>query len=263
MKVICRFSCGAASAVATKFALEKYPDAVIYRNDTGSEHPDNERFMRDCEQWFGREVNVLRSEKYNDIWEVFDARRFLVSHQGAPCTSEMKRIPGEAVWDFGDVEVFGYTIEEKHRVERFRRDNPERKIECPLIDKGFDKEDCLGMLVQVGIEIPVMYKLGFRNNNCIGCVKARDSLDYWKRIRKHFPDRFDWYAKKERELGITINRVTRDGVRSPIYLDEIEDGEPKAADPQISCGLFCMAEATSFSSSNAKHEDGAAVHQCD
>ena len=83
-------------------------------------------------------------------------------------------------------------------------------------------------------------------------MKARDSLDYWKRIRKHFPDRFDWYAKKERELGITINRVTRDGVRSPIYLDEIEDGEPKAADPQISCGLFCMAEATSFSSSNGK-----------
>jgi len=36
-------------------------------------------------------------------------------------------------------------------------------------------------------------------------------------------------------------------VRAEIYLDEIEPGEPKGADPQISCGLFCMAEADGFS----------------
>jgi len=255
MKIICRFSCGAASAVATKIALEKYPDAVIYRNDTGSEHPDNERFMRDCEKWFGKKVNVLKSERYKNIWEVFDHRQFLVSHHGAPCTSAMKRIPGEAVWEFGDVEVFGYTIEEKHRVERFRKDNNERIIECPLIEKGFDKADCLGMLERAGIEIPVMYRLGFRNNNCIGCVKARDNLDYWKRIRKHFPEKFEWYAKKERELNITINRVTKDGVRSPIYLDEVEEGDPKGADPQIGCGLFCMAEHDSFQSNERNNHD--------
>ena len=41
VKIICGYPCGAASAVATKIALEKYPDAEIYRNDTGSEHPDN------------------------------------------------------------------------------------------------------------------------------------------------------------------------------------------------------------------------------
>lgn len=248
MKTICRFSCGAASAVATKLTLEENPDAVIYRNDTGSEHPDNERFMRDCEQWFGKEVNVLKSDRFKDIWEVFDSRQFLVSHQGAPCTSEMKKIPGEKIWSLGDVEVFGYTVEEKGRVERFKINNPERKIECPLIDRGFDKADCLGMLERVGIEIPVMYQLGFRNNNCVGCVKARDNLDYWKRIRKHFPDRFEWYARKERELDITINRITRNGERNPIFLDEIETGDPKGADPQISCGLFCMAEADNFHS---------------
>jgi len=257
MKIICRYSCGAASAVATKIALEKYPDAEIYRNDTGSEHPDNERFMRDCEKWFGKKVNVLKSKRFKNIWEVFDKRQYLSGVAGAPCTSEMKRIPGEAVWNFGDVEIFGYTVEEEKRVQRFREQNNERIIECPLIEKGMTKADCLGMLIHVGIEIPEMYKLGFRNNNCIGCVKARDNLDYWKRVRKHFPDKFEWYARKERELGITINRVQRNKVRRPIFLDEIEEGDPKGSDPQIGCGLFCMAEADSFSSSNAKESHAA------
>ena len=243
-KVICRFSCGAASAVATKLAIQKYGDVEIYYNDTGSEHPDNERFMSDCEKWFGQEVNVLRSDRYKNIWEVFEDRRYLVGvGGGAPCTSELKRIPGEAVWNPGDIEVFGYTVEEKARLDRFIAHNTDRIIECPLIDKHMDKADCLGLLERVGIELPVMYRLGFRNNNCIGCVKARDSIDYWKRVRKHFPAEFKRIAKLERSIGFEINRITKAGERTPIYLDEIEDGDPTGADPKISCGLFCMVEA--------------------
>lgn len=245
-RVIAHFSCGGASACATKLAIAKYPDLEIYYTDPGSEHPDNVRFLRDCERWFGKYVRVLKSDKYANIDEVFMDKRFLVSHQGAPCTGEMKKIPGNAVTAIGEVEIFGYTVEEKHRVARWKDNNPERIIECPLIEKGMDKADCLGMLERVGITLPTMYKLGFRNNNCIGCVKARDNLDYWKRVRLHFPEVFARRARQERELNITINRVTKDGVRSEIYLDEIEAGDPKGADPQISCGLFCMAEADAF-----------------
>jgi hypothetical protein len=186
---------------------------------------------------------VLFDREYADIWQVFEAKRFLVSHQGAPCTAEMKRKPGDAVWEWGDTEIFGYTIEERHRVRHWKKQNFERIIECPLIDRNLTKQDCFGMLDRVGIELPAMYQLGFRNNNCIGCVKARDNLDYWKRVRKHFPAIFGRMAKLEREIGTTINRVTKDGERRPIFLDEIEEGDPKGADPNIQCGLFCMAEA--------------------
>jgi len=253
-KVIARFSCGAASAVATKLAIEKYGTVEINYTEPGSEHPDNVRFRHDCEKWFGQDVRVLKSAKYANIDEVFEARRFLVSNQGAPCTSEMKRKPGDAVWEIGDVEIYGYTADEKHRVAKWQAMNFERIIECPLIDKGLDKADCLGLLERVGIALPAMYLLGFRNNNCIGCVKARDNLDYWKRVRKHFPAVFARRAKQERDFGCAINRQTRDGVRAEIYLDEIEPGEPKGADPQISCGLFCMAEADGFSPPNDPHQ---------
>ena len=242
-RVIARFSCGAASAVATKLAIKKYGDAVeIYYNDPGAEHEDNARFMQSCEVWFQKKINVLHSEKFKDIWDVFEKRRFLSSPAGAPCTSELKRIPGEAVWNLGDVEIFGYTADEQHRVDRFRLNNNERVIECPLIDNGLTKENCLQIISDQGIRLPTMYQLGFRNNNCIGCVKAQ-SIDYWKRVRKHFPENFERMAKMERELGHAINRVSRNGERVRIYLDEIEDGDPKGHDPNIQCGLFCSVDA--------------------
>ena len=250
--MLARFSCGAASAVATKLAIEKYGDAVeIYYTDTGSENDDNPRFIRDCEAWFGKRVNVLKSEKFNDVDEVFEARKFLVNHMGAPCTSEMKRIPGDAVWRVGDVEIYGYHSAERHRVVRWQAQNTERIIECPLIDRELSKEDALGMLDRVGIVLPLMYRQGFANNNCIGCVKARDNISYWKRVRKHYPEVFKRRAAQERKFSVAINRITRNGVRSEIYLDEIEEGDPKGEDFAVTCGLFCMSEADQFSPQNA------------
>jgi 3'-phosphoadenosine 5'-phosphosulfate sulfotransferase (PAPS reductase)/FAD synthetase len=250
-RVIARFSCGAASAVATKMAIEKYGDAVeIYYTNPGAEHPDNLRFIKECEAWFGQPVNILKSEKYNTTWEVFEARKFLVNHQGAPCTGEMKRIPGDKVWNIGDIEIYGYTANEGGRVAKWQAHNFERILECPLVDKHLTKEDCFGILARVGIALPIMYLLGFKNNNCIGCVKARDNINYWKRTRKYFPEIYGKIAGYERQFGVAINRITRKGVRSEIYLDEIEEGDPTGPDFAVSCGLFCMAEADAFSPQN-------------
>jgi 3'-phosphoadenosine 5'-phosphosulfate sulfotransferase (PAPS reductase)/FAD synthetase len=253
-RVISWFSCGAASAVATKLALEKYGTVEIYYTDTGLEHEDNPRFIADCQNWFGREVTILKSTEYKDALEVCEKSRYLSSPQGAPCTGAMKKAPANGIWHLGDVEIFGYTADEQHRLKRWQRDNPERIIECPLIDGLLDKGDCLGMLDRVGIEIPTMYKLGFRNNNCIGCVKARDSVDYWKRVRKHFPVQFERVAKLENELGYAINRITRKGKRIDVPLYELPPGDPTGADPKISCGLFCMTEADSFSQTNSQDQ---------
>jgi len=243
-RIIAQFSCGAASAVATKLAIAKYGDAVeIYRQDTGSEHPDNERFQADCEKWFGKTVNVIRSETFADHFDVCEQRRYLSGVGGAPCTGELKKKPFMEVWQLGDVEVFGYTANERGRIERWRKNNTERIIECPLIDHNLSKADCFGMLDRAGIEIPMMYKLGFRNANCIACVKARDSVDYWRRTRKHFPQQFERMAALERTLGHAINRESKGGLKTPIFLDEIPPGDPVGADPDIQCGLFCMAES--------------------
>lgn len=80
-RTVAWFSCGATSAVAAKLAIARYPETVVAYCDTGGEHPDNVRFLKDCERWFGREIQVLRSERYRDIWDVFEKTRYLAGVQ--------------------------------------------------------------------------------------------------------------------------------------------------------------------------------------
>jgi len=86
-KTIVWFSCGAPSAVCAKLCK----GAEIVYCDTGSEHPDNKRFLKDVEKWTGRKVNILKSTKYGDIWDVFQKTRYLSGVNGARCTLELKK----------------------------------------------------------------------------------------------------------------------------------------------------------------------------
>ncbi len=83
------FSCGATSAVACKLGLQKYPDLQICYIETGSHHPDNLRFLHDCEKWFGKEIKILRSA-YKDVFDVIERTGFIHSAHYAPCTNKLK-----------------------------------------------------------------------------------------------------------------------------------------------------------------------------
>jgi 3'-phosphoadenosine 5'-phosphosulfate sulfotransferase (PAPS reductase)/FAD synthetase len=236
-RVISRFSCGAASAVATKLVLRKYGhDRVeITYSDPGSEHPDNKRFLADCEQWFGKKVIVLKSKKYADTWAVWQGERFIMSMKGAPCTGFLKREPAYAFQRPDDILVLGYTAEEADRAARTRAVNFETKIETPLIDAGLSKADCLAVVQRAGIKLPAMYLLGFQNNNCIGCPKG--GRGYWNMIRKHFPDTFDRMAKLQRELNVAF-WTEPDGTK--VYLDELDpDRGVQHSEPNIECSMLC------------------------
>ena len=240
------FSAGAASAVAAKLTLADTPDAVIAYTDPGSEHPDNARFIDDCERWFGAPVLRLRSPKYADTWQVWEERRFLVGPAGALCTAELKKKVRYAFERPDDVQVFGYTAEEQHRADRFREQNPGVDLRTPLIERGLTKDDCLGIIASSGIAMPAMYLLGYRNNNCIGCPKG--GIGYWNKIRVDFPDVFARMARLERELDATVLRepVKVDGRRKsiPLFLDELDPGRGNhLKEPSFECSLVCTATA--------------------
>jgi len=70
--------------------LEKYRDkaeVVVAYCETGSEHPDNERFIVDCERWLDVKIERLRSTEYSDTWSVWESRQFLRGAPGAACTT--------------------------------------------------------------------------------------------------------------------------------------------------------------------------------
>tara|TARA_R110000765_G_scaffold194782_1_gene300343 strand:+ start:116 stop:916 length:801 start_codon:yes stop_codon:yes gene_type:complete len=244
-RVLAWFSCGDASAVAAKLAVEKYGDRceVLYCDTFAYEHPDNARFFVDVQKWMQRGIKILRSEEYTDIYDVFERTRWLVGVKGARCTTELKKNVRKAYQEVDDIHVFGFTKDEEHRVKQFHNENPDLLAEFPLIDQAVTKRECHERIRDAGIELPAMYRLGYKNNNCIGCVKGQ--AGYWNKIRVDFPDAFDRMAKMERQLNAAICKKegSIDGVRwrKRVFLDELQPDQGRyEVEPDIECGVLCV-----------------------
>ena len=236
-RVVCWFSCGAASAVATKLAISQYAgrELVIARCIVREEHQDNDRFAADCEKWFGTPITNLIAEKYDgSIYEVFRQRKYISGIAGAPCTLELEKNVRISFQKPDDKHVFGYCAEEQDRWDSFIDANNIDAV-SPLIERGLEHSDCLSMIEQAGIKLPDMYRLGYQHNNCIGCCKATGA-GYWNKIKIDFPTEFDRMARVSREIGA---RLTRDG-ETRIFLDELREGTGDyQTEPEIQCGIFC------------------------
>lgn len=239
-KVICWFSCGITSAVACKLAVEKYGAEncdLVYINIESS-HPDNERFILDCEQWIGKSVIKIQSHKFKDHFEVIQKVRFTNSPFGAPCTKHLKknvRLKYEKDNPF-DHQVFGFEFErsEINRAIRFKQQNPHTKPVYPLIERKLTKNECAYIIGKAGIEMPEMYKLGFSNNNCIGCVKGGPY--YWNQIRKHFPDHFPDHFELMSGIEQGIGHSNIQG----LFLKDLKESHGRKNEKvSADCGIFC------------------------
>lgn len=241
-RIVSRFSCGAASAVATKLVLAEYGlnrDVQIINAYIEQEHPDNRRFLADCETWFGRSITVLRDTKYNaSTVEIFRRRMYMAGRNGAPCTKYLKRDLMDAWGRPDDVWVLGYTAEEEKRLDAFLDANNGRQVLTPLIDRGLEKADCLAMINRAGIELPAMYRLGYKNANCIGCVKGGEG--YWNKIRRDFPVQFEELASVQELIGPSAY-LFRDRKTGERYsLRDLPPGKGRYQDEQdIECGVMC------------------------
>lgn len=237
-RIICWFSCGAASAVATKLAIHRNAGRVplvVARCIVKEEHEDNDRFAADCEKWFGVPITNLMNEKYNgSIEEVFRRESYMSGITGARCTLELKKRVREKFELPTDRNVFGYCAEEQQRWDDFLDAN-NIAAAAPLIERGIEHSDTLAMIQHAGIELPTMYELGYHHNNCIGCVKAQGA-GYWNKVRNDFPDVFARRAEQSRRLGVKLVRV--DGQR--IFLDELQEGVGDyQSEAEVQCGIFC------------------------
>jgi hypothetical protein len=234
------FSCGAASAVAAKKTIEIYGEThnvIIVNNPVINEHHDNERFLKDCELWFGQKVIKAINKKFPtcDINDVFEKRKYISGVYGAPCTKELKK---EARYQFErtvdiDFHVLGFTADEKKRSERFIKFERNNLIPI-LIDLNITKGRCFEILLEAGIKLPEIYNLGFPNANCIGCVKSQ-SATYWNLVREKFPNIFTERAEQSKRLGARLIKLK--GKR--IFLDELKPTDKGGKLQNYECGIFC------------------------
>jgi len=223
------FSAGVSSFIASYISK---PDKVIYI-DIDNQHPDSMRFVKDCETILNKPIEVLKSQ-YGSVDNVIEQFRFISSAYGAKCTDVLKkRVRKEWEYahnDYDIIYVWGFDLSEKHRAERLLESMPEFKHEFPLIENQLTKQECHGICEKLGVKRPIMYDLGYLNNNCIGCVKG--GMWYWNQIRKDFPEVFKRRAEQERLIGYSCIKG--------IFLDELEPNRGLKTD-EISqdCNIMC------------------------
>lgn len=239
MLTVSWFSAGVSSAVATKLAIGQI-DKIIYTH-IEDQHPDTMRFVLDCQEWFGKPVEILQSplKSVENACRQMPFNRgdkvtgYINSPYGAACTRLLKRRVRKE-WEIEKESplryCWGMDSSEGDRLERLKRSMPEQEHFCPLIERGIGKAEAHEILKASGIKRPAMYDLGYSNNNCVGCVKG--GMGYWNKIRRDFPEVFEARAKLERLVGGTC--------LNGIYLDEL-DPEAGRMEKMIldDCGIFC------------------------
>ena len=238
--IVVWFSCGAASAVAAKMTVLKYGkecNVFVVNNPVREEDEDNRRFLKDVSEWIGQEIVSAINPSFPNcsVEEVWEKRQYMSGIHGAPCTTALKK---EARYEYekrnrADWHVLGFTADEQDRHENFVREERENVLPV-LIEKGITKAHCFGILRFHGIELPLMYKLGYPNANCPGCVKAT-SPTYWNHVRVMHPEVFESRAKQSREIGCRLVRLN--GKR--IFLDELPPDAKGAKMKSVECGIFC------------------------
>lgn len=244
-KIVVWFSCGAASAVALAKTIEIYGadnEIIACNNPIKEEHEDNQRFLSDVAKHLGIEIQSVISKKYpsQSCVEVWDKRKFMSSPWGAPCTYELKK-KARQDWEATnphDYIVLGFTAEEKKRHESFKL-NERENILPVLIDLNITKADCYREVASWGIELPKIYKLGYPNANCIGCVKSA-SPTYWNHVRKKHPDIFEQRSQQSERIGAKLVIVKGERIL-------LKNLDPKAKGRRLKnmdfeCGIFCEDE---------------------
>jgi len=234
MKTVCWFSTGVSSFIACYFLMKEI-DEIIYIH-IKDQHPDSIRFLKDCESKLQKTIRIIQP-RYPDVESVCKQFRFINSAYGAKCTDILKRRTRKE-WEAEQADdlcyVWGMDLAEKQRAERLVEAMPNQTHRFPLIENNITKEVAHGMSAKLGLKRPMMYDLGYPNNNCIGCIKG--GMGYWNKIREDFPDVFKSRSELERIVGHTCIK--------DVYLDELKPEQGREQKIILEdCGIFCEVMA--------------------
>lgn len=231
MKTVAWFSTGVSSFISIYLTIEQI-DEINYIH-IEDQHLDSLRYLKECEEVLHKKINILQGT-YKTVEEVCKKYQYIKGVRGAKCTDILK-VKVRKQYENAQTEllryIWGMDCTEKNRACNLEMRMPLHEHYFPLIERSLNKQDCHAILAKLNIKRPLMYDMGYQNNNCLGCVKG--GMWYWNKIRVDFPQVFEARAKLEREIGAScINGI---------YLDELEPNRGRAQD-EISqeCGISCM-----------------------
>jgi hypothetical protein len=257
MIYVASFSFGAASAIATQRAIDRYgrSKVFIWGADTGWEDEDAYRFAEDCQRRWGVKIRYHRTYNADGSiktpLDVAEEKQIIPNSSLAPCSQELKFQPFED-WvsrlHTNVAVLLGFDVFEKHRISprqcwhRVRSGKWRAPYgyhtrlanvvaeDYPLLWKPYEFRP-YPMVIQNdwGIKPPRLYAAGFPHNNCGGrCF--RQGQKEWHRLYVHFPERFaqmrDWETAQRAKGGArgnrAINKQRSGGSARPVTLARLE-----------------------------------------
>jgi 3'-phosphoadenosine 5'-phosphosulfate sulfotransferase (PAPS reductase)/FAD synthetase len=248
MSIIVAMSGGKASAWCANWALKRYPkkDVILYFNDTKWEHPDLYRFINDLAIYFNHPITFDSDGRSPE--DLFYDNRALANNRMPFCSRILKAERLQKFYKNGDILIFGIGNDEPQRASRLddvyfiisEKTGKQCELIFPLVTENVTKEQIDYFLKKANIEEPILYKLGFKHNNCSGgCVRA--GKKHWKLLYEKLPEVYLERERVEREmreyLGKNISffkdetlkefrgRIERKELSNYYYTDEVEDKE--------------------------------------
>lgn len=228
---------GIGSYFTLKRVIEKYgkEDVVPVFCDTLAEDGDLYRFIDDIEEKMN--IKIVRLCNGETPTTLCFKEKFLFNSRVAQCSKKLKSKPFNDYLkenhDPDQVIIYmGIDFTEMHRCAAIERNYKPYTVEFPMCSSPYIyKNEMLEMLVNDGIEIPRMYKLGFSHNNCGGrCYKA--GIGHYKNLLEKDRNRYiEWENQEEalrQFIGKDVSMMKRKGKPFTLKeLREIVDNEPQ------------------------------------
>ena len=260
--VIAWWSGGVTSAVTCRLCVEWFgvDNVRIIFIDTKNEDDDTYRFMKDCEQWYGKAIETITNPDFSCIQDVWYDNLSLNVATGAKCSQMLKRLVRER-WQRKNnfsYQAFGFDIEEIDRAKSMKLNHTSCRPIFPLIMELLKKKDCIKIIEKANdlftkITLPKTYRLGYLNNNCwkTGCVQG--GIGYWQKIGREFPEKFEAMAKIEHELtdikGEPVTMLKDQGKDGGLvflkphpkypHIKDISMMKGREVKPLVDCNGFC------------------------
>lgn len=236
-------SSGAPSAYLWWLVMQEHGpgDVVALFCDVNGEDEDNYRFLNEVHPIIGGELVWLDNDG-RTIWDVFRDERFLGNTRVDICSRVLKREPAEA-WikeHAPDATLhLGIDWTEANRYEGSpaTADKPAKKgsrehyaeagirTAAWLIERHLDKSDAIAWCESIGVEPPLLTRMGYPHANCKGgCVKAGHGQ--FKRLLRERPEAFaEWEREEQRTREVVgdfaILRDRTGGGTRPMPLREL------------------------------------------
>ena len=137
--VIALWSGGITSAVTCKLCSDWFGNQNVrfLFSDTHNEDADTYRFKNECENWYGKEIESICSDRFYNPKEVWYWSKSFHAGTGANCSSYLKRIVREKFQKENkySYHAFGFDINETNRAIAMQLNHPDARPIFPLIIK--------------------------------------------------------------------------------------------------------------------------------